>query len=718
MSVLTKVLGDPNAREVKRHLERVADISELEPLIEKLGDDELRAKTAELRQRLENGEALDDLLVEAFAVVREAARRTIGLRPFDVQMVGGIVLHQGKIAEMKTGEGKTLVAVLPLYLNALESKGAHLITVNDYLARRDAGWNGPVYHALGMSVAVIGHEMSLLYDPDFLDETHPDPRLQHLRPITRAEAYQADITYGTNSEFGFDYLRDNMAVDLAQCVQRGLNFAIVDEVDSILIDEARTPLIISGQGQESTEKYYQYARLIPRLSPDDYTVDEKTKSASLTEDGIAKVERWTGIKNVYELEHVDEAHQINQALKAYTLFKRDRDYLVKDSEVIIVDEFTGRQQPGRRWADGLHQAVEAKEGVKVQQETQTLATITYQNYFRLYKKLAGMTGTAVTEAEEFDKIYKLQVVVIPTHRPMIREDNPDLIYKTEDAKFKAVADEIQETAGTGRPVLVGTVSVEKSERLARLLEKRGVPHEVLNAKQHEREALIVAKAGQPGAVTIATNMAGRGTDIVLGEGVAKAGGLHIVGTERHESRRIDNQLRGRSGRQGDPGSSRFFLALDDDLMRIFGEDWVRNFLKASGMKDGVPLESRMVSRSIEKAQRRVEEHHFGTRKRLLEYDEVMNEQRKLVYGLRQKALESRELRETMESWIEDVVALAVERECPENPPQPEQLLKLTEWAKRKFLVEMTVPELSNKSPEELEDLLFERVKASYEEKDK
>src|SRR6202171_2125823 len=571
MSVLTKVLGDPNAREVKRPRERGSKIPGPEPLIEKLDPAELKGKTAEFRERLASGEQLDDVLVEAFAVVREARRRTIGLRPLDVQLVGGIVLHQGTIAEMKTGEGKTLVAVLPLYLNALESKGAHLITVNDYLARRDAGWNAPIYHALGMSVAVIGHEMSLLYDPDFLDETHPDPRLQHLRPISWAEAYQADITYGTNSEFGFDFLRDNMAVDLTQCVQRGLNFAIVDEVDSILIDEARTPLIISGQGQESTEKYYQYARLIPRLAVEDYTVDEKTKSAALTEEGIAKIERWTGIKNVYELEHVDEAHQINQALKAFTLYKRDRDYLVKDGEVIIVDEFTGRQQPGRRWADGLHQAVEAKEGVKVQQETQTLATITYQNYFRLYTKLAGMTGTAVTEAEEFDKIYKLQVVVIPTHKPMIREDNADLIYKTEDAKFNAVADEIQQVASAGRPVLVGTVSVEKSERLARLLEKRGVRHEVLNAKQHEREALIVANAGQPGAVTIATNMAGRGTDIVLGPGVATGGGLYIVGTERHESRRIDNQLRGRSGRQGDPGSSRFFLSLEDDLMRLFGD---------------------------------------------------------------------------------------------------------------------------------------------------
>ncbi|TMF46159.1 MAG: preprotein translocase subunit SecA, partial [Chloroflexi bacterium] len=654
MSVLTKVLGDPNAREVKRHLEWVADVNELEPLQEKLTADELKARTAEFRQRLAQGEGLDDVLVEAFAVVREAARRSIGLRPFDVQLVGGIVLHQGKIAEMKTGEGKTLVAVLPLYLNALEGKGAHLITVNDYLARRDAGWNAPIYQALGMTVAVIGHEMSLLYDPDYLDETHPDPRLQHLRPISRGEAYQADITYGTNSEFGFDYLRDNMAVDLTQCVQRGLNFAIVDEVDSILIDEARTPLIISGQAQESTEKYYQYARLIPRLSPDDYTVDEKTKSASLTEDGIAKVERWTGIKNVYELEHVDEAHQINQALKAYTLFKRDRDYLVKDAEVIIVDEFTGRQQPGRRWADGLHQAVEAKEGVKVQQETQTLATITYQNYFRLYKKLAGMTGTAVTEAEEFDKIYKLQVVVIPTHRPMIREDNPDLIYKTEDAKFKAVADEIQETAGTGRPVLVGTVSVEKSERLARLLEKRGVPHEVLNAKQHEREALIVAKAGQPGAVTIATNMAGRGTDIVLGEGVAKAGGLHIVGTERHESRRIDNQLRGRSGRQGDPGSSRFFLALDDDLMRIFGGERIKNMMNMLRVGDDEPIESRLVSKQIEGAQTKVEGHNFDARRYLVEYDDVMNKQREIIYGERRKVLEGVALRDLVLSWVRKV----------------------------------------------------------------
>src|SRR6266853_756169 len=619
MSVLTKVLGDPNAREVKRHLERVAEISELEPVIEKLDPAELKGKTAEFRDRLAKGEMLDDVLVEAFAVVREGSR-------------------------------------------------AHLITVNDYLARRDAGWNAPIYHALGMSVAVIGHEMSLVYDPDYLDETHPDPRLQHLRPVTRAEAYQADITYGTNSEFGFDYLRDNMAVDLSQCVQRGLNFAIVDEVDSILIDEARTPLIISGQGQESTEKYYQYARLIPRLTADDYTVDEKTKSAALSEEGIAKIERWTGIKNVYELEHVDEAHQINQALKAYTLFHRDRDYLVKDGEVIIVDEFTGRQQPGRRWSDGLHQAVEAKEGVKVQQETQTLATITYQNYFRLYTKLAGMTGTAVTEAEEFDKIYKLQVVVIPTHKAMIRDDRPDLIYKTEDAKFNAVAEEIQEVASGGRPVLVGTVSVEKSERLARLLEKRGVRHEVLNAKQHEREALIVANAGQPGAVTIATNMAGRGTDIVLGPAVAEGGGLHIVGTERHESRRIDNQLRGRAGRQGDPGSSRFFLALDDDLMRIFGGDRIKGMMNMLRVADDEPIESRMVSRQIEGAQTKVEGHNFDARRYLVEYDDVMNKQREIIYGERRKVLEGVDLKEQVRGWIRKAVEDAVNEHCESRHP--------------------------------------------------
>ena len=720
MSVLTKVLGDPNAREVKRHLERVADVNELEPLLKQLTDEELTAKTSEFRERLAQGETLEDLLVEAFAVAREAARRAIGLRPFDVQLVGGIVLHQGKIAEMKTGEGKTLVAVLPLYLNALAGKGAHLVTVNDYLARRDAGWNAPIYRLLGMTVAVIGHEMSLLYDPDFLDDTHPDPRLQHLRPVSRPEAYQADITYGTNSEFGFDYLRDNMAVDLSQCVQRGLNFAIVDEVDSILIDEARTPLIISGQAQESTEKYYQYARLIPRLAETDYTVDEKTKSASLTEEGIGKIERWTGIKNVYELEHVDEAHQINQALKAYTLYKRDRDYLVKDGEVIIVDEFTGRQQPGRRWADGLHQAVEAKEGVKVQQETQTLATITYQNYFRLYEKLAGMTGTAVTEAEEFDKIYKLQVVVIPTHRPMVREDHADLIYKTEEAKFKAVADEIVEMAQSGRPVLVGTVSVEKSEKLARLLEKRGIPHEVLNAKQHEREALIVANAGHAGAVTIATNMAGRGTDIVLGPGVVEAGGLHIVGTERHESRRIDNQLRGRAGRQGDPGSSRFFLALDDDLMRIFGGERIKGMMNMLRVADDEPIESRMVSRQIEGAQTKVEGHNFDARRYLVEYDDVMNKQREIIYGERRKVLEGADLRELVLSWVHKVVEDAVNEHCQSRHPDNWDLQALVAQLQTVFPLppfEEIPPEEFGETREAVTERLYEYAQAAYSAKE-
>jgi preprotein translocase subunit SecA len=588
--------------------------------------------------------------------------------------------------------------------------------VNDYLDRRDAGWNGPIYRLLGLTVAVIGHEMSLLYDPDYLDETHPDPRLQHLRPMTRPEAYQADITYGTNSEFGFDYLRDNMAKDLSQCVQRTLNYAIVDEVDSILIDEARTPLIISGQAQESTEKYYQYAKLISRLEPADYTVDEKTQSAALTEEGIAKIEKWTGIKNVYDLENVAEAHQINQALKAFTLFKRDRNYLVKDGEVIIVDEFTGRQQPGRRWADGLHQAVEAKEGVKVQQETQTMATITYQNYFRLYKKLAGMTGTAVTEAEEFDKIYHLQVIPIPTHKPMIRDDNPDLIYKTEEAKFKAVVDEIVERSQAGQPVLVGTVSVEKSERLSRMLEKRGVLHEVLNAKQHEREALIVAKAGQLSGVTIATNMAGRGTDIVLGEGVVNAGGLHIVGTERHESRRIDNQLRGRSGRQGDPGSSRFFLALDDDLMRIFGGDRIKGMMNMLRVADDEPIESRLVSKQIEGAQTKVEGHNFDARRYLVEYDDVMNKQREIIYGDRRKILEGADLRENVLAYIRRVIDDSVVSYCESKHPDNWDLEGLVEHLRTIYplppLAEIPREELGE-TRESVAQALFEWAEKNY-----
>ncbi len=657
-------LLDPNEREIKRHLVVAQAITALEPELKELDDVGLRARSDELREKAREGHDLDELLIEAFAVCREAGRRTIGLRHFDVQLVGGIVLHQGKIAEMKTGEGKTLVASLALYLNALAGKGVHLVTVNDYLARRDAGWMAPIYHLLGLTVGVnVGSNATFVYDPEFLDETHPDTRLQHLRPATKREAYAADITYATNSELAFDYLRDNMARDLSQCAQRALNYGIVDEVDSILIDEARTPHIISGQSEESTEKYYEYARWAARLTEgDDYEVDLKHKSASLTEQGIAKMERWTGIRNIYDLENVIEAHQINQALKAKALFLRDRDYLVKDGEVIIVDEFTGRTMPGRRWSDGLHQAVEAKEGVKVQQEQKTIATITVQNYFRQYEKLAGMTGTAITEAEEFHKIYGLDVVMIPTHRAMVRADQPDVIYKTEKSKFEAVIDEIVEMNQEGRPVLVGTVSVEKSERLSKMLERRGVKHNVLNAKQHEREAAIVAEAGQPKAVTIATNMAGRGTDIVLGPGVKEVGGLHIIGTERHESRRIDNQLRGRAGRQGDPGSSRFFISLEDDLMKIFGPaaDRIGRLMTSLEVE---PIEHPWVARSIASAQKKVEGMHFDARKHVVEYDDVMNKQRQIVYEERRKVLEGADARGNILGYVKEIITKGVDQHC-------------------------------------------------------
>src|SRR5215472_5465354 len=663
-------LLDPNEREVKRHLAVAAAIKALEPELHELDDAALRARSDELRPQARDGHDLDELLIEAFALCREAGRRTIGLRHFDVQLVGGIVLHQGKIAEMKTGEGKTLVASLALYLNALAGRGVHLVTVNDYLARRDAGWMGPIYHLLGMTVGVnVGNTGTFVYDPEYLDETHPDPRLQHLRPVSKKEAYGADITYATNSELAFDYLRDNMARDLQQCAQRALNFGIVDEVDSILIDEARTPHIISGQSEESTEKYYQYARWAARLTEgEDYEVDLKHKSASLTEQGIAKMERWTGIRNIYAIENVIEAHQINQALKAKALFLRDRDYLVKDAEIVIVDEFTGRTMPGRRWSDGLHQAVEAKEGVRVQQEQKTIATITVQNYFRQYDKLAGMTGTAVTEAEEFHKIYGLDVVVIPTHRDMVRADNADVIYKTEKSKFEAVIDEIVAMNELGRPVLVGTVSVEKSERLARMLERRGLKHNVLNAKQHEREAAIVAEAGQGNAVTIATNMAGRGTDIVLGQGVKEVGGLHIIGTERHESRRIDNQLRGRAGRQGDPGSSKFFISLEDDLMKIFGPaaDRIGRLMTSLEVE---PIEHPWVARSIASAQKKVEGMHFDARKHVVEYDDVMNKQRQIVYEERRKVLEGADTRANIMSYAREVIQKGVDQNCESRHPE-------------------------------------------------
>jgi preprotein translocase subunit SecA len=724
MSILSRLI-DPNAREVRGHMQVAVAIGELEPELKKLSDEDLRQRAQDLRERAQGGEELEAVLADSFALTREASVRTIGLRHFDVQLVGGIVLHQGKIAEMKTGEGKTLVASLPLVLNGLLGRGAHLVTVNDYLARRDAGWMGPLYHMLGLSTGVVvgdpsQSDGSFVFDPEYLDETHPDSRLQHLRPAPRTDAYRCDITYGTNAQFGFDYLRDNMAKELSQRVQRDLYFAIVDEVDSILIDEARTPHIISGPAQESTEKYYEYSRYAARLEKEvDYIVEEKYKSTSLTEDGIAKMQRMTGIRNIYDLEHVVEAHQINQALKARALFHRDTHYLVRNAEAVIIDEFTGRTMPGRRWSDGLHQAVEAKEGLKVQQEMKTLATITLQNYFRLYEKLAGMTGTALTEAEELHKIYSLDVVEIPTHRPMRRTDSADVIYKTEESKFNAVIDDIVEMHRAGRPVLVGTVSVDKSERLARLLEKRGVPHNVLNAKLHEREAQIVAEAGRPGGVTIATNMAGRGTDIVLGEGVADAGGLHIIGTERHESRRIDNQLRGRAGRQGDPGSSRFYISLNDDLMRIFGPAAERIGTLMDRL-EVEPIEHKWVAGSIENAQKKVEGMNFDTRKHVVDYDDVMNKQRAIIYGERQKVLEGADTRQNILDYTRDIVDRGVEAHCEGRHPDNWDIDGLLTYLRAYFPIAEgdTIPdETVRKGRLAIGELLYDSAVRAYEAKE-
>ena len=712
---------DPTRGELRRHTSEVAEIGSLGEAMANLGESELRAKTDEFKGRLEDGETLDDLLVEAFAVAREAARRHLGMRPFDVQCLGGIVLHQGKIAEMKTGEGKTLVAALPLYLNALTQRGCFLVTVNDFLARRDAGWNAPLFHALGMQVGVIIPDQSLVYDPEYADESHTDVRLRHLRPVSRPEAYAADVVYATNNEMGFDYLRDNLARSLDQRVQRDRYYAIVDEVDSILIDEARTPLIISGLGEESADKYYQYSRLIPRLIPEeDFTIDEKSKSGSLTDDGIEKIERMTGISNIYDIEHVEEAHHINQALRAHALYLKDREYIVRDGEVVIVDEFTGRTMPGRRWSDGLHQAIEAKEGLKVQQEQRTLATITFQNYFRTFEVLAGMTGTALTEAEELHKIYRLEVVPIPTNRPMVRIDEPDLIYRSEESKFNAIADEIEERSRKGQPVLVGTVSIEKSERLSRLLEKRGVVHEVLNAKQHEREAEVVAGAGQKGAVTIATNMAGRGTDIVLGEGVAELGGLDIIGTERHESRRIDNQLRGRAGRQGDPGDSRFFLSFEDDLMRVFGGERMRGIMSTFGIDEDVPIESRMVSRQIESAQSRVEGANFDSRRYVVEFDDVVNKQREIIYAERDRILEGVDTRDNLNEWTKEVISELIALYCPGRHQAQWELDSL--WDRLRYIFpfppadEVELEQLGQ-SPEEVSETLISEAERIYSEKE-
>jgi preprotein translocase subunit SecA len=716
--LLKKIFGTQNERYLKGVRPRVDRISALEPSVKQLSDEALRARTDEFRRRLKAGEGLDDLLPETFATVREAGRRVLNMRHFDVQLIGGMILHGGKIAEMATGEGKTLVATLPVYLNALPGIGAHVVTVNDYLAKRDRHWMGPLYEFLGLSVGVIQHDMD---------------------PAERKKAYACDITYGTNNEFGFDYLRDNMAVSLEGRVQRGLHFAIVDEVDSILIDEARTPLIISGPAEESTDKYFkarkaatdmkghrstkeevgpEWKAKLEELKKDyDYLAEEKSKTISLTESGETKGAKAMGAENLHDLNTIDERHQVMTALRAKEFFQVDVDYVVKENQVIIVDEFTGRLMPGRRFSDGLHQALEAKEGVKIERENQTLATVTFQNYFRMYKKLAGMTGTAETEAVEFDKIYKLGVVVVPTNRPLIRTNFSDCIYRTEKEKFNAVVKEIAEQHKSGRPVLVGTVSIEKSEHLSQMLKRMNLVHTVLNAKYHEKEAEIVARAGQEAAITIATNMAGRGTDILLGAGVAGKGGLHVVGTERHESRRIDNQLRGRSGRQGDPGSSKFFLSLEDDLMRIFGSDRISGLMLKMGMEEGQEIEHPLVTRAIETAQKRVEGRNFEIRKHLLEYDDVMNRQREIIYAERRTVLESPDLTEHVLDMIEDLVesilAAQAAAESADEERDPEALLALF---REKFSTPFAAFEESLRDPEALKEEIVEKIRKRFEDK--
>jgi preprotein translocase subunit SecA len=658
MNFLTKLLGDPNEKIIKSLSQIIDSINSLEEEFNKLNDEELKLKTLEFKEKLANGKSLDDILPEAFAAVREASRRLLGKRHYDVQLIGGIILHRGEIAEMKTGEGKTLVATLPLYLNALEDKGVHLITVNDYLSRVGAGWMAPVYHALGLTTSVIVHEAAYIYDPEYTDDSQYDDRLKHFKLISRRDAYRCDITYGTNNEFGFDFLKDNMVGSLTQTAQRTLHYAIVDEIDSILIDEARTPLIISSAAEESTDKYFKFAELVQRLEEnEDYNVDEKQRSATLTENGLNKMEKLLGVENIYVAGGVKDVHHIEQALKARVLFKKDRDYVVKDDEIIIVDEFTGRMMPGRRYSEGLHQAIEAKEGVKVQKESQTMATITFQNLFRMYNKLCGMTGTAVTEAEEFHKIYSLETIVIPTNRPNVRKDYNDLIYRTEIDKFKAVIADVKERHEKGQPVLIGTISIEKNEVLTEMMEREGLHPAMLNAKNHQKEAEVIAQAGRLGAITLATNMAGRGVDILLGgspdpddeeavkraqeegEKIRELGGLHVIGTERHESRRIDNQLRGRAGRQGDPGSSRFYVSTEDDLMRIFGGDRMKSTMRMLNVPADMPIESSIISKSVESAQKKVEGNNFDMRKHLVEYDDVINKHREAIYRRRREIME-------------------------------------------------------------------------------
>ena len=760
-AVLAKVFGTKNERDIKAMRPIIAAINAYEPEFQKSSDEELAYKTIEFKDRLAGGASLDDILPEAFAVCREAGRRTLNMRHYDVQLIGGVVLHRGKIAEMKTGEGKTLVATLPVYLNALEGKGVHVVTVNDYLAKRDAEWMGRIYKFLGLSVGIIVHE---------LDDQE------------RKASYNCDITYGTNNEFGFDYLRDNMKFRITDCAQRGHHYAIVDEVDSILIDEARTPLIISGPSEESTDKYYRINRIIPRLirgeviegkepgekyTTGDYTVDEKHRSVALTEEGVSKVEKLLGIVNLYDPTSIELNHHVQQGLKANVLFHRDKDYLVQDGQVVIVDEFTGRVMPGRRWSDGLHQAIEAKEGVKIERENQTLATITFQNYFRMFKKLAGMTGTAETEAAEFEKTYKLEVVAIPSNRPMRRLENTDVVYRTEEEKFRNAANEIKQFNDRGQPVLVGTISVEKSEKLSGILKKMGVKHEVLNAKNHEREAFIIAQAGRKAGVTVSTNMAGRGTDILLGgnaefmakeafrkqnkdpdalqiahvgsperaewdalysrykaetdpehDEVVNLGGLHVLATERHESRRIDNQLRGRAGRQGDPGSSRFYLSLQDDLMRIFGGERMQNLMLRLGMEEDVPIESRLISKRIAAAQKAVEAQNFAARKHLLEYDDVMNKQRQAVYGMRRHLLEGQDQRGRLHEIIEGIVATYIDLRCPEKEvPSAYDLTGLQTDVLTQFGLKITLADLGGLTRSEIENKISDLLKQRYQEKE-
>ncbi|MFA5134707.1 MAG: preprotein translocase subunit SecA [Patescibacteria group bacterium] len=676
MGLIEKIFGDSNKRVLKTYTSTVQKVNEIEPTFSKLSDDDLALRTEQFRNRLKKGETVEQILPEALATIRESIRRTVQQRAFDVQLVAAVVLHQGHIAEQKTGEGKTLSAAMSAYVNSLVGKGVHVVTVNDYLSRRDAGWYGIALQKLGVSVGCITHEKAFLLDPEYSEHDVLDERLQHLKPVTRKEAYAADVTYGTNNEFGFDYLRDNMVPSLTHRVQRELHYAIVDEVDSILIDEARTPLIISAPAEESTDRYYTFAKMVAQLDEvNDYNIDEKMRAATLTESGINKMEKLLGIGNIYEAEGIETVHHIEQALRARALFKKDKDYVVKEGEVVIVDEFTGRLMFGRRYSEGLHQAIEAKENVDIKRESRTMATITFQNYFRMYKKLSGMTGTAATEAEEFHKIYNLDVVEVPTNKPLIRKDKPDSIYKTAAGKYQAIVREVKVRVEAGQPVLIGTISIEKNELLSTLLEREGIEHSILNAKNHEREAAIISSAGEPGKVTLATNMAGRGVDIILGgtnagldvqERVKQVGGLHVIGTERHESRRIDNQLRGRAGRQGDPGSSQFFISMEDDLMRIFGSDRMKGLMDRLGVPDDMPIENKMISKSIESAQKKVEGHNFDIRKHLVEYDDVINKHREVIYRQRHGILEAVEgtaiSADSPKSSLREVIMKLVENE--------------------------------------------------------